>query len=96
MSSLLSLAMLKLILKLIIPGLCKGEPGLYFAISPSTEMTPALRGPAADDQMLRSQTMCHVAAVFCKNCPSATLGYQFDPSIRWNIVVSRFHLIDEF
>ena len=29
-----------------------------------------------------------------------TLGYQFDPSIRWNfrwnIVVSRFHLIDRF
>ena len=25
-----------------------------------------------------------------------TLGYQFDPSIRWNIVVSSFHLIDEF
>ena len=25
-----------------------------------------------------------------------TLGYQFDPSIRWNIVVSRFHLIDGF
>ena len=32
-----------------IPGPCKGEPGLHFAISPSTEMTPALRGPAADD-----------------------------------------------
>ena len=47
-----------------IPGPCKGEPGLYFAISPSTEMTPALCGPAADDQMLRSPTnpMCHVAA----------------------------------
>ena len=27
---------------------------------------------------------------------SSTLGYQFDPSIRWNIVVSRFHLIDGF
>ena len=26
----------------------------------------------------------------------STLGYQFDPSIRWNIVVSRFHLIDGF
>ena len=25
-----------------------------------------------------------------------TLGYQFDPSIRWNIVVLRFHLIDGF
>ena len=25
-----------------------------------------------------------------------TLGYQFDPSTRWNIVVSRFHLIDGF
>ena len=49
---------------LSIPGPCKGEPGLYFAISPSTEMTPALCGPAADDQMLRSPTnpMCHVAA----------------------------------
>ena len=28
--------------------------------------------------------------------PFNTLGYQFDPSIRWNIVVSRFHLIDRF
>ena len=27
---------------------------------------------------------------------NTTLGYQFDPSIRWNIVVSRFHLIDGF
>ena len=25
-----------------------------------------------------------------------TLGYPFDSSIRWNIVVSRFHLIDGF
>ena len=25
-----------------------------------------------------------------------TSGYPFDPSIRWNIVVSRFHLIDGF
>ena len=25
-----------------------------------------------------------------------TLGYPFDPSIRWNIVVSRFHPIDGF
>ena len=25
-----------------------------------------------------------------------TLGYPFDPPIRWNIVVSRFHLIDGF
>ena len=25
-----------------------------------------------------------------------TLGYPFDPSIRWNIVVSRFHIIDMF
>ena len=25
-----------------------------------------------------------------------TLGHPFDPSIRWNIVVSRFHLIDGF
>ena len=34
-------------------------------------MTPALCGPAADDQMLRSQTMCHVAAVLRKSRPSA-------------------------
>ena len=34
-------------------------------------MVPALRGPAADDQMLRSQTMCHVAAVLRKSRPSA-------------------------
>ena len=25
-----------------------------------------------------------------------TSGYPFDPSIRWNIVVSRFHLTDGF
>ena len=25
-----------------------------------------------------------------------TLGYPFDPSIRWHMVVSRFHLIDRF
>ena len=25
-----------------------------------------------------------------------TLGYPFDPSIRWNIVVSRFHSFDRF
>ena len=33
------------------------------------------------------------AAIKASDC---TLGYQFDPSIRWNIVVSRFHLIDGF
>jgi hypothetical protein len=34
----------------------------------------------------------HVSKLLALN----TLGYQFDPSIRWNIVVSRFHLIDRF
>ena len=47
---------------LIIPGPCKGEPGLYFTISLSTEMTPALRGPAADDQMLRCVTWLRSSA----------------------------------
>ena len=33
---------------------------------------------------------------WCLPTTQTTLGYQFDPSIRWNIVVSRFHLIDGF
>ena len=55
---------------IIVPGPCKGEPGLYFTISLSTEMTLALRGLAADDQMLQSQMICHMTAVFHKNYPS--------------------------
>ena len=61
----------KFVSKFLIPGPCKGEPGLYFAISLSTEMTPALRGPAADDRMLQFQTKWHVTAVLCETCPSA-------------------------
>ena len=43
----------------------------------------------------------HIALVMAALCKARlycnpTLGYQFDPSIIWNIVVSRFHLIDGF
>ena len=36
------------------------------------------------------------ALTLLRHPDSSTLGYQFDPSIGWNIVVSRFHLIDGF
>ena len=49
-----------------------------------------------DSKGKRKKIVAFLIFPSCLGQPMFTLGYQFDPSIRWNIVVSRFHLIDGF